>query len=315
MQYRSMGHSGLKSSVIALGGWRNFGFRLNQTETNQIIHTAMNAGITTYDTADVYGPAEEAMGRAFKTLKRSDLVLTTKCYWPISDNINDQGLSRKHVRESVENSLKRLKTDYIDLFLCHRFDDTTPLRETIRTFDDLIKQGKILYWGSSAWRTDQLVLALKICDQYGYEPPIIEQAEYSLLHPEPQKNGMANLAKENGIGLMCWSPLAAGILAGKNLTNIESGSLLDSVSSGLSDKYHNKENLLMARKIETLAHEWKLPMSEIALQWVIEQENVSSVIVGVSSLEQLQENIKAASQPISSEKLEALSFFLNNEGY
>jgi aryl-alcohol dehydrogenase-like predicted oxidoreductase len=302
-----MGNSGLKTSVMSLGGWRNFGFRLNQNETNQIIHSAVNSGITTFDTADVYGPAEEAMGHAFKTLNRSDLVMTTKCYWPITDNINDQGLSRKHLKESVDKSLSRLQTDYIDLFLCHRFDDNTPLRETIRTFDDLIRQGKILYWGSSAWQPSQLAQALQICDQFGYERPIVEQTEYSLLHPEPQTNGMAQFAQEHKIGLMCWSPLAAGLLAGKNLNHIESGSLLGSVSPGLSGKYHTDINRKKALKLKALANDWRLTMPELALQWVLHQRSVSSVVVGVSSLTQLQQNVKAIGQTLSPEQIKTLT--------
>ncbi len=303
MEYRNIGNSGLKSSVFALGGWRNFGFRLDDKQTDKIIRTAVDAGITTFDTADVYGPAEAAMGNVFQKLKRSDLVIATKCYWPISDNINDRGLSRKHIRESVEQSLTRLKTDYVDLFLCHRFDEETPLRETIRTFDDLIRQGKILYWGSSAWQADQLEQAIAICEQEGYEPPIVEQSEFSLVHPEPMLNDVQVTSAKHGIGLMCWSPLAAGLLAGKNLNGIEPSSLLASVSAGLSSKYHNTRNIEKAKRMQMLATQWHMPMASIALQWLLQQTNVASIVMGVSSLTQLQENLASLTHTLTTEQL------------
>ena len=307
MNYRTIGNSGLKTSVLSLGGWRNFGVRLTDTESKQILHRAVDAGVTTFDTADVYGPAEAAMGKALSDLKRSDLVLSTKCYWPGSDNVNDRGLSRKHIRASVDQSLRRLQTDYIDIFLCHRFDAETPLLETIRTFDALIQQGKILYWGSSAWAPEQLQQALDVCDRYQLERPIVEQAEYSLLHPEPQRNGLTDLTESQGIGLMCWSPLAAGLLAGRNLTGIEAQSLLGSVSSGLSSKYHNEPNLQRARTLQTLSREWQVPMATLALNWLLAQRNVCSLVVGVSSLTQLDNNLKAIEFRLSDHQFSLLN--------
>ena len=311
MEYRRFGQSGLKTSVISLGGWRNFGYRLNDFETEAIIHHAVANGVTTFDTADVYGPAEEAMGKALAKLRRQDLVLVTKCYWPISDNINDRGLSRKHITESVHNSLNRLQTDYIDLFLCHRFDEEVPLKETIRTFDDLIRQGKILYWGTSAWTSEQILAALNICDEWGYERPILEQSEYSLLNPLPKQSGLDATLEKAGMGLMCWSPLAAGILAGKNLNSIQPNSLLGSVSEGLSSKYHHADNIHLARQLQQLALELQVPMATLAINWLLAQSGVNNLVLGVSSLDQLNGNLTALNFEMPTTLVEQLSSMFN----
>ncbi|WP_448547142.1 aldo/keto reductase [Thalassotalea fusca] len=294
MKYRKFGHSGLYTSILSVGGWKNFGIRLNEKETDSIIRYAVDNGVTTFDTADVYGPAEAAMGKVFSQLNRDNLVICTKCYWPMSDNVNDRGLSRKHIRASVTNSLKQLQTNYIDIFLCHRYDNNTPLQETIRTFNDLIREGKILYWGTSAWTAEQLIAAYDICERMGYEPPILEQAEYSLLERAYVEKHLSPLVESKGLGLMCWSPLASGILAGKNLTNqIPSSSLIGNYSQQMRDKYHNTANLEKAKQLQVLSMEADVPMATLALSWLISRNIVSNIAIGVSSLEQIQSNIVA----------------------
>lgn len=314
MKYKSFGKSGLKTSILSLGSWRNFGSRLSDSDTRKIIRSAIDQGITTFDTADVYGPAEEAMGRALKGVERRNIVLSSKCYWPMSENVNDRGLSRKHIRESVDSSLSRLGTDYVDLYICHRFDDDTPLLETIRTYDDLIREGKILYWGTSAWTSDQLTMAVETCDTYGFDRPIAEQAEYSLLHPEPARNGVTECVSRYGMGLMCWSPLAAGLLAGRNLTPvIEANSLLGSVSTGLSDKYHNARNIQRALRLKSECESRGVSMAAVALSWLIKQPEVSNIVVGVSSLDQLKTNISSVDFELDDSLLDFLLNLVDQE--
>ena len=295
MKYRKFGQSGLHTSIISVGGWKNFGYRLNEQESDSLIRYAVDNGVTTFDTADVYGPAETAMGKVFSKLDRSELVLSTKCYWPMSDNVNDRGLSRKHIRASVEKSLRNLQTDYIDIFLCHRFDETTPLQETIRTFDDLIREGKILYWGTSAWTTEQVAAAFEVCQRMGYEPPVTEQAEYSLIERQYVEKRLSPLLEQKGLGLMCWSPLASGILAGRNLDqNISPNSLIGTYSSQMQDKYHNDANIQRAKQLQLLSNEIDVPMATLALSWLMARPYVSNSVVGVSTLDQLQGNIIAS---------------------
>ncbi|WP_462173684.1 aldo/keto reductase [Pseudoalteromonas xiamenensis] len=315
MKYRKIGQSGLSASVLSVGGWKNFGERLNDTDSKRIIHHAVEQGINSFDTADVYGNAEEAMGRAFKGLDRNKLVLSSKCYWPMSDDVNDRGLSRKHVRASVENSLKRLDTDYIDLYLCHRFDEHTPLRETIRTFDDLIRDGKILYWGTSAWTKEQLVQAFHICKEMGYEPPIVEQAEYSLLVRDYVEQEIQPLREQYGLGLMCWSPLAAGILAGKNLDqNVQPNTLLSTYSPQLRDKYWNDGHVAKAQQLRTLSEKLDVSMATLALAWLAENSKVDSIVVGVSSFEQLTANLNAVDYALdTTTKAQLNSIFQSSE--
>lgn len=308
MNYKKIGRSGLSTSMLSIGGWRNFGERLGAQETQQIIHSAAARGITTFDTADVYGNAEQAMGQAFKGLDRNKLVISSKCYWPMSDDINDRGLSRKHIRASVHRSLQHLDTDYIDIYLCHRFDETTPLRETIRAFDDLIREGKILYWGTSDWSAAQLVEAYRICEQMHYEPPILEQAEYSLLVRSRVEQELQPIQAEYGLGLMCWSPLAAGLLAGKNLDDsLQPNSLLASYSPSLRDKYRTVAHLEKARQLRTLAQQLDIPMAAMSLAWLAQTPQVDSIVVGVSSHEQLMENIAALDHTLSADTINQLN--------
>ncbi|RJE76087.1 hypothetical protein BGP78_13825 [Pseudoalteromonas sp. MSK9-3] len=308
MEYRKIGRSGLYSSLLSIGGWKNFGERLSDTESQRIIHSAVEHGINTFDTADVYGCAEEAMGRAFKGINRHKLVLSSKCYWPMSNDINDKGLSRKHIRASVENSLKRMDTDHIDLYLCHRYDENTPLRETIRTYDDLIREGKILYWGTSAWSETQIASAFEICHEMGFEPPITEQAEYSLLEREHVEHNIQPLRAKYGLGLMCWSPLASGVLAGKNLDNtLAPESLLATYSNQLRNKYLNDKNIDKARRLRKLSKDIDVPMATLALSWLADGKAVDSIVVGVSSLEQLYSNLNSIEFKLNEELRQVLN--------
>jgi aryl-alcohol dehydrogenase-like predicted oxidoreductase len=291
MKYQSFGQSGLKTSRLAIGTWKNIGERLNLSAAQRLIDRAIELGVTTFDTADVYGKAEETLGHILPKYNRRDIVVITKCFWPNGDGINDRGLSRKHIVESVDRSLTRLQLDYIDVMMCHRFDPTTPLRETIRTFDHLIQSGKILYWGTSEWPVEALQQTYALCAQYGWEPPVVEQAEYSLLHRRRFEKDLSSLRRETGIGLMGWSPLASGMLSGRNLDNsVAAGSLLGSVGAGIQNKYSNENTISKALSFKTLAKEAGRPMAELALQALFHNADLDCVAMGLSSLDQLNQN-------------------------
>src|SRR4051812_40490545 len=206
MQYRRLGDAGAKLSEIGFGGWLTFGNAVDLERGQVLIDRAFELGINFFDTADAYakGRCEEAWGELFRGRRRQDYVLATKVFFPLSDNVNDRGLSRKHIFESIDNSLRRLHTDYIDLYQCHRFDEETPLEETVRAMDDLIKQGKVIYWGFSEWPVEQIENSLQICGDRYYKPKGSQPA-YSLLARKIEEQVMP-LCKHAGIGQVVWSP-------------------------------------------------------------------------------------------------------------
>ena len=213
MEYRRLGNAGMKVSAISLGGWTTFGESLTDSGlARDIITKAYDSGINFFDIADVYanGASEELMGSVLRDFPRHTLVISSKVYWPMSDDVNDRGLSRKHIMESVEKSLKRIGTDYLDIYFCHRFDEDTPLEETVRALDDLIHQGKILYWGTSVWKSGQLQETLNLCEKYNLYKPQVEQPQYNMLTRKYVEGDTLPFTEPNGIGLVVWSPLAQG---------------------------------------------------------------------------------------------------------
>ncbi|MEA1980483.1 MAG: aldo/keto reductase, partial [candidate division Zixibacteria bacterium] len=213
MKYRKLGKSGLRISEIALGGWLTYGGSVEETKAIPIVRTAVDKGINFIDIADIYskGRAEEIIGQAIKDIPRSSLVISSKLFWPMSKDINDRGLSRKHIFESVEKTLKRVGTDYLDIYYCHRYDPETELEETIRAMDELVHQGKILYWGTSVWNGTQIEHAVEISDYYKAYKPTVEQPRYNMLDRHIEEDIMPTCARY-GIGLTVWSPLAQGLL-------------------------------------------------------------------------------------------------------
>ncbi len=214
MEYRRLGNSGLKVSALSLGGWTTFGGSvLDQEITRQIIVKAYESGINFFDIADIYarGEAEKMMGAVLQEFPRHTLVISSKVFWPMSDDVNDRGLSRKHIMESIDKSLERIGADYLDLYFCHRYDPETPLEETVRAMDDLVRQGKILYWGTSEWSGAQIAEAVGLARRYNLYPPQVEQPQYNLLHRRIEKE-IIPVTSPNGMGLVTWSPLASGLL-------------------------------------------------------------------------------------------------------
>jgi voltage-dependent potassium channel beta subunit len=295
MTYRPLGRCGTKVSAYSLGGWTTFGGSItDQTLTTSIVRAAYDAGVNFLDLADVYarGACETIVGRAVQDLPRHQLVLSTKCYWPMSDGVNDRGLSRKHVFESIHASLRRLGTDYVDLLFCHRYDAETPLEETVRAMDDLVRQGKVLYWGTSEWTAAQIRAAHEIAGRRGAYGPQVEQPQYSLLVREKVETDVLPATRDLGMGVVVWSPLASGLLTGKYDDGVPPGSRLARID-WLRDQLRTEDRLARVRAFGALAAEVGVSRTRLALAWCAAREGVSSVILGATSVEQLRENLSA----------------------
>ncbi|MCC7070094.1 MAG: aldo/keto reductase [Deltaproteobacteria bacterium] len=303
MPYRRLGEAGIKVSALSLGGWTTFGSSVaDQSTVSAILRAAYEAGVTFFDIADVYarGEAERVMGTVLRQFPRHELVISSKVYWPMSDDVNDRGLSRKHILESIDKSLRRIGTDYLDLYFCHRFDPDTPLEETARAMDDLVRQGKVLYWGTSEWSGAQLRAAHALADRRNLTPPSVEQPQYNLLTRGAVERDVGPAAAETGMGLVVWSPLASGVLTGKYDDGIPAGSRLARIDwlrgAGLSE-----ETRARVRRFGELAAEVGTSRARLALAWCLAQPNISSVITGATALSQLEENLAALQLSVNDE--------------
>ena len=303
MPYRRLGEAGIKVSALSLGGWTTFGSSVTDSATAAaILRAAYEAGVTFFDIADVYarGEAERVMGAVLRQFPRHELVISSKVFWPMSDDVNDRGLSRKHILESVDKSLKRIGTDYLDLYFCHRFDADTPLEETARAMDDLIRQGKVLYWGTSEWTGAQLRAAHAVAERRNLSGPAVEQPQYNLLVRDKVEGDVRPAASELGMGLVVWSPLASGVLTGKYDDGIPPGTRLDRIEwlrgSGLTD-----ERRARVKRFGQLAADAGISRARLALAWTLAQPGVSSVITGATAPDQLTENLAALSVSLSGE--------------
>lgn len=305
MNYRRLGEAGVKLSEIGLGGWLTFGNALEAEQARSVMNAAFEAGINFFDTADAYagGKCEEAWGELLKEHKRSDYVLATKVFFPTGQGPNDKGLSRKHVFENCHKSLKRLKTDYLDLYQCHRFDPETPVEETVRAMDDLIRQGKILYWGFSEWTVDNIEQCLRVCGDR-FERPRSSQPRYSAIDRGVEE-GVMPLCHKAGIGQVVFSPLAQGVLTGKYKPGqpVPTDSrAADQRQNQFIQRFLQDEALLKkVQRLEPIAAEKKCTMSQLALAWVLRRPEVTSCIIGASKPRQVQENVKASEMKLSAE--------------
>lgn len=296
MHYRRLGKSGLKVSELSLGAWITFGNQVDEARAAEIIKAAYDQGVNYFDNADVYaaGAAEIVMGKAIKDLPREALVISSKVFWPTMPGPNGRGLSRKHITESVHASLRRLQLDYLDLYFCHRFDVDTPVEEVVRTMDDLVHQGKILYWGTSEWTAPQIVQAVAVARQYGLVPPTMEQPQYNMFHRERLEDELLPLAQEFGIGFTTWSPLYYGLLSGKYNNGVPEGSRAAMTEMGWIRDRFTPEKIDKVRKLTTLAEGMGMTTAQLALAWILHRKEVSSVIAGATRVEQLDENLGAA---------------------
>jgi voltage-dependent potassium channel beta subunit len=296
MHYRRLGHSGLKVSEISLGSWVTFGSQIDEKTAIELIHEAFELGVNFFDNADVYasGLAESVMGKAVKDLPREALVISSKVFWPTMPGPNGRGLSRKHIQESVDASLKRLGVEYLDLYFCHRFDPDTPVEEVVWTMDDLIHRGKILYWGTSEWTASQIATAIGTARQFGLVPPTMEQPQYSMFHRKRLETELAPLCKEFGLGLTTFSPLYFGILTGKYNIGIPEGSRASLEDMGwIRDKITPERNTIV-RTLTSFAGDMGMTTAQLALAWILRRKDVSCIITGATHTEQLDENLGAA---------------------
>lgn len=296
MHYRRLGRSGLKVSEISLGAWITFGNQIDQQAAIDLIHTAYDQGINFFDNADMYagGQAESVMGEAIKGLPREALVISSKVFWPTMPGPNGRGLSRKHVMESIHASLRRLGTDYVDLYFCHRYDPDTPLEEVARVMDDLVHQGKVLYWGTSEWEAQQIAQVVGVCRQFGLVPPSMEQPQYNMFHRRRFEEDIAPTCRELGMGLTTFSPLYQGILTGKYNQGIPEGSRASMEDLAWLRDRITPERLAKVRSLTAIAQELELTTGQLALAWILRRKEISSVITGATRLEQLDENLAAA---------------------
>ncbi|WP_019638873.1 aldo/keto reductase family protein [Paenibacillus fonticola] len=311
MKYRRLGGSGLKVSEISLGSWLTYGGYVERENAVNSIKTAYDLGINFFDTANVYekGAAEELVGKALKAYPRESYVLATKAFWPMGEGPNDRGLSRKHIVEQANASLKRLGHDYVDIFYCHRHDPETPLHETLRAIDDLIRQGKVLYAGVSEWQASQIAEALGVADRYLLDRIVVNQPVYNMFDRYIEKE-VIPLCERSGIGQVVFSPLAQGLLTGKytSATDVPQDSRaakLDWMRKGITE-----EKIAKVKQLEAIAAELGITVGNLALAWILSHENVASALVGASRPEQVTENAKASGIDLSEDVLNRIEEIL-----
>ncbi len=315
MEYRRLGITGMKVSAVSIGAWLTYGNSVDFKTAETCLNTAIDNGINFIDCADVYarGKAEETVGKVIADKDRTKLVLSTKAYFPMSDDPNDRGLSRKHIIDSVHKSLKRLGTDYIDIFFCHRYDPDTTTEETVRAINDLIKQGKIMYWGTSMWEAQYVDEAVRIANEFNAYKPVVEQPLYNMLDRHVVEGDLEDAVSDHGLGLVVWSPLAGGVLTGKYNDGIPEGSRateFDWMSDNLSDN-----RIAIARELKTIADDLGVGMSALALAWALNHHNVDSVITGATKPEHVTSNLKALEIEWSPELENRVEDVLKNKPY
>lgn len=296
MEYRRLGHHGLKISELSLGAWVTFGGQVGEEVARECIMAAYEAGVNFFDNADVYasGNAEIVMGRVIKDLKRTDLVISSKVFWPTGPGPNDRGLSRKHIMESCHASLKRLGVDYVDLYFCHRYDPEVPVEEVVRAMDDLVHQGKVLYWGTSEWRGGQIAHAVGLARQWGLYPPAVEQPQYNMFTRNIVEVELVEAARQHGVGLVVWSPLASGILTGKYNEGFPSDSRMADPNYEWLRQFVTPDKIAKVKALTEIAGDLGVNVSQLALGWLLRLPEVSSVITGASRVSQVHENLQAA---------------------
>lgn len=300
MNYRRLGGSGLKVSEISLGSWLTYGGYVEKERAVASIRKAYDLGINFFDTANVYerGAAEELVGAVLKEYPRESYVLATKVFWPMGDGPNDRGLSRKHIMEQAEASLKRLGHDYVDIYYAHRHDPETPLYETLRAFDDLVRQGKVLYIGVSEWPASVIAEAVGLMDRYLLDRIVVNQPVYNMFNRYIEKE-VIPVSERSGIGQVVFSPLAQGLLTGKykSVDDVPA----DSRAAKLENvrRQITAERLEKVRQLEGVAAELGMTLSTLALAWILRLPNIASALVGASRPEQVEENAKASGVKLS----------------
>jgi len=311
MQYRKLGNSGLKVSEISLGSWLTYGGYVADDNAVRSIEQAYDLGVNFFDTANMYerGEAEKVMGKALSQYPRESYVLATKVFNKMGEGPNDRGLSRKHIMEQCDASLKRLGTDYIDIYYCHRYDKETPLEETLRALDDLVTRGKVLYIGVSEWTPAQIVEAYAIADKLLLDKIIVNQPVYNMFNRYIEKE-IIPIGKEKGYGQVVFSPLAQGLLTGKYRLGQPIPADSRAASKNWGEKQLNETNLTKVENISKIADELGIKVSQLAIAWILRQDNVASALVGASRPEQVVENCAASGIKLSDDVLGAIEEIL-----
>lgn len=300
MEYRRLGKSGLRVSELSYGSWVTFSFQLDKAKAKKTMKHAYDAGINFFDNAEVYaaGESEKIMGAALKELglQRDTYTVSSKVFFG-GQLVTQRGLNAKHIRDGCDAALKRLKLDYLDLFFCHRPDFHTPVEETVRAMDVLVKQGKILYWGTSEWPADRIREAYLIAYKYGLTPPSMEQPEYNMFNRMKLEKEYLGLFDSEGMGTTIWSPLASGVLTGKYNSGIPDGSRMSLPDyKFLRDRLESKEGSDRLKKVKRLgkvADKLGVSLAQLSLAWCLKNKNVSTVILGATNTKQLDENLKS----------------------
>lgn len=319
MQYRRLGKAGIKLSALSLGAWVTYGGQVGEDVARECMAAARDYGVNFFDNAEVYanGNAEVVMGNVIKKLgwKRSDIVVSSKLFWG-GEGPNDRGLSHKHLLEGVDAALRRLQMDYVDLLYCHRPDPDTPIEETVRAMDVIIKQGKAFYWGTSMWSAADIMRADAVARQYNLTPPTMEQPEYNMFARERIEKEYLPLYRDLGYGTTIFSPLAFGLLTGKYNHGVPEGSraALEGFD-WLRDFVTDPGRIQKVKRLQTLAGDLGVQLSQLALAWLLKNPNVSTVITGASSAAQVHENMKSLDvvEKLTPEVLECIEEILENK--
>jgi len=296
MEYRRLGNSGLKVSSLSFGSWVTFVYQLDESSAAKCMDYAYNEGVNFFDNAEAYanGKSEKLMGNIIKKLKwtRDTYIVSSKVFWG-GENPTQRGLCKKHINDACNAALKRMKVDYLDLFYCHRPDPETPILETVYAMNDLITQGKIMYWGTSEWSAKEIEEAFKLCNDYNLRCPTMEQPQYNILHRDRMEKEYESLFKKYSLGTTIWSPLASGLLTGKYNDGIPSKSRFNVKGyEWLSEEMKNTD-FKKIKEVGKIAKSLNITQSQLAIIWCLNNKNVSSVILGASNIEQLKENLES----------------------
>ena len=304
MRYRSLGHSGLKLSVVGLGSWLTYGRSVEAKTARDCVQAAYEGGVNFFDTANIYarGEAEKTLAPILRELNRDAIVIASKVFFPMGDEPNERGLSRKHIRSQIDFSLQRLDLEYLDLYQCHRYDLETPLEETCEMMNDLVRAGKILYWGVSEWNADQIASAVNLCRANTWAVPISNQPQYSLLWRRIEARVLP-MCEQYGLGNVVWSPLAQGILTAKytDARHPPKGTRAAGESAEMMEDYFTQPVLDAVQLLIPIVGRAGHSVAELALAWCLRQPAVTSVIIGATSIKHVHENLRAAELDLAPE--------------
>jgi voltage-dependent potassium channel beta subunit len=298
MKYRRLGSTGMKVSQVSLGAWTTYGGSVqDRALITKIVERALEGGVNYFDNADAYarGEGERSMTGVLHDLgvERHTLVLSSKVFWPMSDDVNDRGLSRKHVLESIDRTLERMEEDYLDLYFAHRYDPDTPMEEIVEAFSDVVKSGRAHYWGTSEWSAAQIAEAHAFAKANGLVAPVVEQPQYSMLYRERVEEQILPVTHPKGIGLVVWSPLAMGMLTGKYDDGVPEGSRFAD-NEGFAERFLTHANRRIVLGLKQVADDLGVTRAQLALAWTLRQPGVSSVITGATRVQQIEDNLGAA---------------------